>query len=231
MDLATQLSAKYLYDDFLEGQYNLNNNEVSPNGKWFHWYSGSHSKPGNQGVRPSTTTLGNVFFLESPAPIHEGQTYSSLTLSTRSYKNFHMNLDVRTVSQTRENSPPNPWEVAWVFWHAVGNGTDEMDRTHFYYFLVKTNGLDIGKYDGGTNPDSQQIIAIKYYPLETSIYNKIGAWYNLDIIVLNDHITVKVNNATAFDIINSASFVSGRIGLYNEDSKTEFRNIYIKPIC
>jgi hypothetical protein len=179
---------------------------------------------------PSAVTLNGISPAGEFSPIRL-LGISALTLSTRSYKNFHMNLDVRTVSQTRENSPPNPWEVAWVFWHAIGNGTDEMDRTHFYYFVVKTNGLDIGKYDGGTNPDSQQIIAIKYYPLETSIYNKVGEWYNWDIIVLNDHITVKVNNATAFDIINSASFVSGRIGLYNEDSKTEFRNIYIKPIC
>lgn len=230
-DYATQLGTKYLYDDFSEGIYSLDNYEVSPNGKWYHWYSGSQLEPGNQGVRHSTTTLGNVFMLESPAPVNEGQTYSSLTLSTRSYKNFHMNLDVRTASQTREGSPPNPWEVAWIFWHAIGKGTDEMDRTHFYYFLVKTNGVDIGKYDGGTNPESQKIIANKYYPRETSIYNKIGDWQNWDITVLNDHMIIKVNNTIAFDIIDNASFVSGRIGLYNEDAKTEFRNVYIKPLC
>ena len=52
--------------------------------------------------------------------------------------------------------PPNPWEVGWIFWHAVGNGTDPIDRTHFYYFLVRTNGVEVGKYDGGTNPKSQK---------------------------------------------------------------------------
>jgi hypothetical protein len=231
LDSAMQLSSMDLYDDFSEGTYGLDKYEVSPNGKWFHWYSGSQLEPGNQGVKPSTTTLGNVFFLESPTALNQEQTYSSLTLSTRDYKNFHMNLDVRTVSQTREGSPPNPWEVAWIFWHAIGEGTEKMDRTHFYYFLFRTNGADVGKYDGGTNPESQIILANKNYPQETSLYNKIGEWYNWDIVVLNDHITIKINNNTTFDIRDNASFDSGRIGLYNENSKTEFRNVHIKPLC
>jgi hypothetical protein len=231
LECAMHKSSIYLYDDFSEGSYSLDKYEVSPNGKWYHWYSGSQLEPGNQGVRRSTTTSGNVFFLESPAPLNQGETYSSLTLSTRSYKNFHMNLDVRTASQTREGSPPKPWDVAWIFWHAIGNGTEEMDRTHFYYSLVKTNGVEVGKYDGGFNTESQVILANKYYPKETSLYNKIGEWHNWDIVVLNDHITIKIDNVPAFDIIDSASFDSGRIGLYNENSKTEFRNVHIKLLC
>jgi len=231
LDCAMHESSMYLYDDFSEGSYSLDKYEVSPNGKWYHWYSGSLLEPGNQGVRRSTTTSGNVFFLESPAALNKGESYSSLTLSTRSYKNFHMNLDVRTASQTREGSPPYPWNVAWIFWHAKGNGTEEMDRTHFYYFLAKTNGVEVGKYDGGSNPDDQIILANKYYPKETSLYNKIGEWHNWDIVVLNDHITIKIDNVPAFDIIDSASFDSGRIGLYNENSKTEFRNVHIKLLC
>jgi Domain of Unknown Function (DUF1080) len=132
-----------------------------------------------------------------------------------------LNLDVRTVSQGN----PNPWEVAWVFWHVIGRGTDPLDRTHFYYFLVKTTG--VGKYDGGTNPESQIILTDRTYPAQTSIKNNIGEWQNWNFSVINDHIIIKVSDETAFDFIDNATFDMGRIGLYDEDSKTEFGNIRI----
>ncbi|WP_337863962.1 DUF1080 domain-containing protein, partial [Nitrososphaera sp.] len=219
-----------LYDDFSGEEYTSGNYQVSPNGKWYHYYSGSRANPGKQGVKASATSPGNVFFQDTPSPTSVDQTYSTLTLSTASYKNFEMSMDVRTAAQTRINSPPKPWEVAWVFWHAVGQGTEPVDRTHFYYFVVKTNGVEIGKYDGGTNPASQKIIANKYYPAETPINNKIGEWQNWKITVVGDHIVVRVNGAVVFDIYDSASFDSGRVGLYNEDAKTEYRNVAITPM-
>ena len=228
------VESRYLYDDFSNGTYTLSNHQLSPNGKWFHWYSGSKLEPGKQGVRPADNNTGNVFFLESPSPLRQTslkKTYSALTLSTESFQNFQLALDVRTVSQTRTSSTPNPWEVGWIFWHAVGNGTDPIDRTHFYYFLVRTNGVEVGKYDGGTNPKSQKIIESKNYPNETSIKTELGKWQNWNIIVIDDRIIVKVNNVTAFDIVDTASFDTGRFGLYNEDARTEFRNIYVRPLC
>jgi 3-keto-disaccharide hydrolase len=234
VDYSNRVDARFLYDDFSEGTYNLDNYEISPNGKWYGWFSGSKVQPGQQGVRASTTTPGNVFFSESPSPerqtMHQ-RTYSSLTLSTESYKNFQLNLDVRTVSQGRTSSNPNPWEVAWIFWHVVGRGTDPLDRTHFYYFLVKATGVEVGKYDGGTNPESQIILIDTPYPAQTSIKNNIGEWQNWNISVINDHIIIKVNNETAFDFMDNATFDMGRIGLYNEDSKTEFGNIRILNLC
>ena len=228
------LEPRYLYDDFSNGTYTLGNYQLSPNGKWFHWYSGSKVDPGEQGVRPADDGTGNVFFLESPSPVRQTKmkkTFSALTLSTESYQNFQLALEVKTVSQTRTSSTPNPWEVGWVFWHAVGNGTDPIDRTHFYYFLVRTNGVEVGKYDGGTNPESQKIIESNNYPNKTSIKTELGKWQHWNIIVIDDRIIVKVDNVTAFDIVDTASFDTGRFALYNEDARTEFKNIYVRPLC
>lgn len=41
--------SRYLYDNFSNGTYTLGNHQLSPNGKWFHWYSGSKLEPGKQG--------------------------------------------------------------------------------------------------------------------------------------------------------------------------------------
>jgi len=225
---------RYLYDNFSEGTYVLDNLQISPNGKWYAWYAGSEKEPGAQGVRADSNGTGNVFYSESPSPERQTlkkRTFSTLTLSTQSYRNFQLSLDVRTISQTRTSYAPNPWEVAWVFWHDVGNGTDPIDKTHFYYFLVKTNGVEIGKYDGGTNPESQKIIKSKTYPNQTTLKTDFGKWQNWNIIVIDNHIISRVNNITAFDIRDTASFGSGRIGLYNEDSRTEFRNVYVRALC
>lgn len=228
------IQPRYLYDNFSNGTYVLNNHQVSPNGKWFAWYAGSENYPGKQGVRPAENETENVYFLQSPSPQRQTimkRTFSSLSLSTESLHNFQLSLDVRTTYQTRTSYAPNPWEVAWVFWHALGNGTDPIDKTHFYYFLVKTNGVEIGKYDGGTNPESQKIIQSKIYPNRTSLKTEIGQWQNWNIVVAGNHIIAKVNNVTAFDISDDASFSSGRIGLYNEDSITEFKNVYLRSLC
>ena len=77
----------------------------------------------------------------------------------------------------------------------------------------------------------KRIIESKNYPNETFIKTELGKWQNWNIIVIDDRIIVKVNNVTAFDILDTASFDTGRFGLYNEDARTEFRNIYVQPLC
>jgi hypothetical protein len=211
------------YDDFVGPTYKLPNKSLSPNGRWYAWSSGSTAMPGSQGVKAISS--GNAFYQNNPSATSGTQSFSSLTLSTQSYSDFHLNLDVRTVAQTRLNTTPKVWETAWLFFHAAGSGQDDFDRSHYYYFLVKTNGAQIGKYDGATQ--GQVILANKYYP--NGPRTVMGQWQNWDITVSGDHIVVKVNGVTTFDINNAASFTSGRIGLYSENSKVEFRNVVFEP--
>lgn len=32
-----------------------------------------------------------------------------------------MTVDMRTLTQLGQNSPPNPWKQQWVFWHYTDN--------------------------------------------------------------------------------------------------------------
>jgi hypothetical protein len=41
----------------------------------------------------------------------------------------------KTDKQLRQNSTPNPWEVAWIMWRY-------QDDWHHYYFIFKPNGVD-----------------------------------------------------------------------------------------
>ena len=71
------------------------------------------------------------------------ETHSSLVLGPSFSNALTFSVSLNTVAQLRQGSPPNPWEVAWVFWHYT-------DNDHFYYFIPKPNGWELGKKDLGS---------------------------------------------------------------------------------
>ena len=101
----------------------------------------------------------------------------------------------------------------------------DVDETHFNYFVLKPNGIECGKYDGGTNPIDQLFICDSEFPT-----TYLGKWDHWDIIVKGDHITILVNGKIVQDFDDISSFDTGRIGLYNEDARTSFDNITIIPL-
>jgi hypothetical protein len=61
-----------------------------------------------------------------------------MVITTKSYSNFDMALDMNTVKQLRRNSQPNAWELAWIAWHYT-------DEFHTYAFKLKPTGFQIEK--------------------------------------------------------------------------------------
>ena len=140
-----------------------------------------------------------------------GETHASLAISTKAFTNFQMTLNMRTLAQLRQNSPPNPWETAWIFWHYT-------DNFHYYALVLKTNGFQIEKKDK-VELGHWQTVTIRHEGSSTG----------------TPHIKVWVDGVKAADfgdnkINNSYKMSSGYIGLYNEDAMVNFDNVNIIPL-
>ncbi len=212
------------YDDFENyGTYTLSDGQISPNGKWKVAYTGF----GSVGVQQDANT-GNHYFFEQPKiSTSSGETHASNVLTTKQYSDFEMDLDMKTVAQLRQNSPPNPWETAWVFWHYT-------DGFHYYALTLKSNGLQIEKKDNNNQDDSAEI-----YLVDTpSSAVKLGQWQHIKIRhegSTTPHIQVWVDGVKAADFVDnqplsSSTLSSGYMGLYNEDAKVNFDNVNINPL-
>ena len=149
--------------------------------------------------------------------------------STKSFGDFQMSLYMKTVKQLRQNSLPNPWETAWVFWHYT-------DNYHNYALVLKTNGFQIEKKDNNVRCDCE--IFLKTLSTPTV---HIGQWQTLSLRVTNSasgtpHIQVWVNGLVGTDFVdnsihqpNSRQLASGYMGLYDEDSIVNFDDVSIYP--
>jgi hypothetical protein len=213
-----------LDDDFENyGTYTLSDGQTSPNGKWKAAYTGF----GSVGVQQDATTGGHYFFEQPKTATSKKHTYASMVLTTQQYSNFEMDLDMKTVAQLRQNSPPNAWETAWIFWHYT-------DEFHYYALTLKTTGLQIEKKDNNNQDDSAEI-----YLLDTpSPQVKLGQWQHIKIRQEGSstpHIQVWVDGAKVADFVDnqpvsSAKLSSGNMGLYNEDARVNFDNVNINVL-
>jgi len=201
-----------MFDDFSSGPYHLNLGEISPNGKWLGKWNGGGSLDVKKDIENNSNYVSVV-----ESGFVKNETRSALVLTNNKYDDFKLSLDVRNDKQLREINP-NSWEVGWIFWRY-------MDNTHFYYFTLKPNGSESGKYDGGVNPTDQLFLESTEFPSSV-----IGKWDHLDIIVKKNHITILVNGKIVQNFYDISSFNKGQIGLYCEDASVSFDNITIVPI-
>jgi len=229
IDNSTQIHPSF-YDNFEGGIYPLTDGQISPNGKWKAVYTGY----GTMGVATATTKSGatNNYFFEHPkTSIHSNETRGSLATTTKAFSDFKMTIDMKTVKQLRQNSAPNPWETAWVFWHYT-------DRFHQYGLLLKRNGFQIEKKDNNIRCDACEIYLVDVSHPKV----KLGQWQTITLRVTNSasgtpHIKVWVNGVKAADFVdnkihqpNSPQLSHGYVGLYCEDSLVNFDNVNIVPI-
>jgi hypothetical protein len=226
---STNLQNRF-YDNFEGGIYPLTDGQISPNGKWKAVYTGY----GSMGVARATTTSGttNNYFFEHPkTSTHNNETRGSLVTTTKAFSDFKMTLKMKTVKQLRQNSPPKPWETAWIFWHYT-------DAFHNYVLVLKTNGLEIQKKDNNNQCDACQIYLLENHNFPV----KLGQWQTITLSVTNSasgtpHIKVWVNGVKAAEFVdktihqpNSPQLSSGSVGLYCEDSLVNFDNVKITPL-
>jgi hypothetical protein len=64
-------------------------------------------------------------------------------------------LRVRTVQQLRAGTPPNPWETAWIVWHAT-------DDRHLSYLMLEPNGWELGQARARLAGGGQRFLASDY---------------------------------------------------------------------
>jgi hypothetical protein len=218
-----------VYDDFEgSGTYSLTDGQISPNGKWKSLYTGF-------GITKVTQDqLGNKYMnLEPMTSTSPGETHGSAVATTTSYKNFDLTLDVKTIRQLRQNSPPNSWETAWLIWNAI-------DQFHAYGFTLKTQGFQLEKKDNINKDDSAEI----YLVTQNSPSVKLNTWQKWQIMVTGTEtgtprIQVWIDGAKIVDYIDNQPGIprnseimrqGGPIVLYTEDAAVGFDNVKIKPL-
>lgn len=226
------VQAFHLYDNFEGDTYTITDNQTSPNGKWFNRYSGFGAS-GTDGITSSITPLVNnnsnnnntVFYEKPKTSKNPNETYSALTLTTESYDDMEIYLKVKTNQQLRENSPPNPWEVAWIMWRY-------QDDWHHYYFIFKPNGVELGKKQNENQAEEQIFL---YTANEPKL--KIGEWNTWRIKMSGNHIEIwlkMVDDGSWQRVVNyydDAPIIGlGNIGLYTEDAYVQFDDVYISPL-
>jgi hypothetical protein len=208
-----------LYDNFESGIYDLPNEAISPDGKWISVDNGY----GAMGVR--TDKAGNNIFFLSPKAAHgKNETFSSLVTSAAKYSDFNLTLDVRTDKQLRLKSSPNDWEVAWVLFRYT-------DVFHYYWLILKPDGVELGKKDCSscTDPVQGQVF-LKRLSHPTL---KINNWSTWNISAIKNHIVVDINGSRIIDYIDrnaSADLSKGSIALYSEDAIASFDNVHVTPL-
>jgi hypothetical protein len=158
---------------------------------------------------------GSRVLTESPRrSVTPGETHAGLVTTRASYGDTVASVRVRTVKQLRLLAP-NPWEVGWVLWHYT-------DDTHFYYLVLKPNGWELGKEDPAY-PGAQ-----RYLATGSAARFRIGVWHTFRIRQVGATMTVwgdGLRLATVTD--RQRPYVSGRLGLYDEDSSVHFDAVRI----
>ena len=210
---AFQITTSSLYDNFQGSTYALKDGMTSPNGKWLDKWNGY----GHAGVK--TLSGNNIFYQIPKISTKSSKTHSGLVVSKQKFSDITLDIDMKTYKQTRQNSPPNAWEAAWVMWRWV-------DLYHHYYFVIKTNGIEFGKKDTSCNCEEQVFLKTG-----TSPKLQIGAWNHIKISSIGKHTTIWVGGSKVVDMddpsYHSAKMSRGFIGLYTEDASVGFDNVYI----
>ncbi len=201
-----------LVDNFVSPYY-LTDGQISPNGKWQNGYSGY----GSTGVENS------LFFLKPQVSTMPSETHAALVKSTGSFCNFDLNFNINTLQQLRQNNLPNTWEVGWMIFRFT-------DDFHYYWFVIKTNGIELGKKDCDTctDPvDGQQFLVTEDNPKLI-----LNSWSNWHISAIGNHIQIFADGKLLIDYVDksmSPKLSKGNIGMYSEDAFVKYSNMHLTP--
>jgi hypothetical protein len=196
----------------------------STHGAWRSLYSGYGTT--------SIETDGALVLSQSPlGSTRLDETHASLVVSeTNVSGDFDFDVRMRTVQQLRTPAP-NAWEVAWVVWHYTDEG-------HFYYFVPKPNGWELGKVDNSRiDPSGPACFwpsyencryagAQRFLADSGSPSFPVGPWYQVRVQHRGDTMTISVDGRQVVSFTdNENPYRSGSIGLYNEDAHVHFDDV------
>jgi hypothetical protein len=221
------LALDLLYDNFEGPAYKIRDNQTSPNGKWFSKYNGFGAS-GTVNIPSLMATdrdrNNTVFYEEPKTSTSPNETHAALTLTTQAYEEVEMQLKVKTSKQLRQNSTPNPWEVAWIMWRYH-------DDWHHYYFIFKPTGVELGKKQNENRAEEQIFL---YTANEPKL--QIDEWTTWYIKMSGNDIEIwlKMADRSWQKVVNyhdDAPIVGpGSIGLYTEDAHVQFDDVYIASL-
>ena len=207
--MGTGVLAGTFVEDFSEMPVGHCYPDGSEVGMWRFVYDG-------YGCNAFLSSNGNTVLFQQPAAsFAPDETHASLVLGPAVSGDLTLEVSTATTRQLREGSPPNPWEVAWVLWHYT-------DDQHFYYFIPKANGWELGKGDPAY-PGAQRFLATGSAPSFP-----MGPWYRVRVTQAKETIRVYVDGlqiATVTD--DERPYSSGRVGLYTEDAEVYFDDVAV----
>lgn len=155
--------------------------------------------------------------LEPMTSTDPDETHAALVTGPEKQTPINYRIRIKTKKQLRQNSEPNPWEVGWVVWNYT-------DNDHFYYFIPKPNGWELGKrdpdYEGG-----QRFLATGsdiLFPIHKKYVFRIKQTRNNTIKIYHKRkLLVKFKDT-------ETPYTSGKVGVYSEDAKVRFSKIKLK---
>lgn len=145
------------------------------------------------------------------------ETHAALVVGPEFAGSYDVRVAMLTERQLRAPGAPNPWEVAWFVFQYT-------DAEHFYYFIPKPNGWELGKRDPAY-PGGQRFLATG----ETPAYH-VGAWCDLRLRVERPgHFVIWLDGIRvgAFDDAERP-YALGRIGFYLEDASAAFTDLRLR---
>jgi hypothetical protein len=171
------------------------------------------------GCNAFVSSNSNTMLFEQPKESTvPDETHAALVVGPAIAGDFSLEVWTATTRQLRTGSAPNAWEVAWILWQYT-------DQSHFYYFIAKPNGWELGKEDPAY-PGSQRFLATGFAPLFP-----IGPWYRIRITQSGSNIQVFVNDLLIVTVNDlERPYFSGRMGLYSEDAEAYFDSVSINTI-
>lgn len=213
MLLAAALSAVALAQTYLEDFSTMPVGTCYPDGTvlgvWEFVYNG-------YGCNAFVTQGSNTMLFQQPqSSVAPDETHAALVLGPSIAGDFTLQVSTATTHQLRVGTAPNPWEVAWILWHYS-------DNQHFYYFVAKPNGWELGKGDPAY-PGAQRFLATG----SASTF-PIGQWYRIGVAQTGATIQVSVDGVQLASFTDrERPYSSGRLGLYNEDAEAYFDDVAI----
>ncbi len=176
-------------------------------GDWIAVYRGG----GDVGIETDTTDGASTQVLfERPAPPNDQDTtHACLVTSRFEAGDFELSVNVKTLRQLR-HPMGQAWEGAWVLWHYV-------DKAHFYYAVLKTNGWELGKADPAV-PGGQRFLKTGATPIMV-----IGGVAEFRIRQQGSTMTLSFGGAAVATVTDTARpLLGGKFGFYTEDAEVRF---------
>jgi hypothetical protein len=213
ISLAVLISASVLATTFVEDFSTMPAGTCYPDGStigvWQFVYNG-------YGCNGFVAANSNTMLYERPAEsTRPDETHGALVIGPSISGDFTLQVSAATTRQLRANGAANTWEVAWVLWHYT-------DNLHFYYFVPKPNGWELGKEDP-QYPGAQRFLATGPSPSFP-----IGPWYRTRVTQSGPTIQVFVDDVLITTFTDGERpYSSGRVGLYSEDAEVYFDNVSV----